>query len=112
MSSDGIGAIASFSSIHVGIFKEVFILFILKLNLNMTKTITIRDEVYEKLRMLKGDVSLSDFIERLIGGGKGIEVLKKIRETIELNSEEKETILKEIYRKRDEKRDFNDCLRY
>jgi predicted CopG family antitoxin len=56
--------------------------------------------------MLKGDASLSDLIERLIGGGKGIEVLKKIRENIELSSEEKEAILKEIYRKRDEKRAF------
>jgi len=78
----------------------------------MTKTITIRDDVYEKLRMLKGDVPLSDLIERLFGGGKGIEVLKKIRESIELSNEEKEAILEEIYRKRDEKRDFNDCLRY
>ena len=78
----------------------------------MTKTITIRDDVYEKLRMLKGDAPLSDLIERLFGGGKGIEVLKKIRENIELSSEEKEAILEEIYRKRDEKRDFNDCLRY
>jgi len=78
----------------------------------MSKTITIRDDVYEKLRMLKGDAPLSDFIERLFGGGKGIEVLKKIRESIELSSEEKEAILEEIYRKRDEKRDFNDCLRY
>jgi predicted CopG family antitoxin len=78
----------------------------------MAKTITIRDDVYEKLRMLKGDAPLSDLIERLIGGGKGIEVLKKIRESIELSSEEKEAILKEIYRKRNEKRDFNDCLRY
>ncbi len=81
----------------------------MKLNLNMTKTITIRDDVYEKLRMLKGDAPLSDFIERLFGGGKGIEVLKKIRESIELSGEEKEAILEEIYRKRDEKRDFNDC---
>ncbi|MGB2842584.1 MAG: antitoxin VapB family protein [Halobacteriota archaeon] len=78
----------------------------------MVKTITIKDDVYEKLRMLKGDASVSDLIERLIEGGKGIEVLKKIRETIELSSEEKEAILKEIYRKRDEKRDFDDRLRY
>ena len=65
----------------------------------MTKTITIRDDVYEKLRMRKGDAPLSDLIEKLIGGGKGIEVLKKIRENIELSGEEKEAILKEIYRK-------------
>ncbi|MBA5942393.1 MAG: antitoxin [Methanophagales archaeon] len=78
----------------------------------MTKTITIRDEVYERLRMLKGEASLSDLIERLVGWGRGIEVLKKIRENIELSGEEKKAILEEIYRKRDEKRDFNDCLRY
>ncbi|MFZ2070798.1 MAG: antitoxin VapB family protein [Halobacteriota archaeon] len=78
----------------------------------MVKTITIRDDVYEKLRMLKGDVSLSDLIERLITGGKGIEVLKKIRENMELSSEEKDAILKEIYGKRDERRDFDDCLGY
>ena len=51
-------------------------------------------------------------IEKLIVGGKGIEVLKKIRETIVLSSEEKEAILNAIYRKRDEKRDFDDSLRY
>jgi predicted CopG family antitoxin len=80
----------------------------------MVKTITIRDDVYEKLRVLKGDESLSDLIERMIGGGrgKGIDVLKKIRETIDLSSEEKEAVLKEIYNKRGEKRDFDDCLRY
>jgi len=51
-------------------------------------------------------------IEKLIVGGKGIEVLKKIRETIVLSSEEKEAILNAIYSKRDEKRDFDDSLRY
>ena len=71
----------------------------------MVKTITIRDDVYEKLRVLKGDESLSDLIERMIGGGrgKGIDVLKKIRETIDLSSEEKKTILKDIYVKRTER---------
>jgi len=52
-------------------------------------------------------------IERLIEGGKGIEVFKKIRETIELSSEEKVAILKEIYRKRDGQTcwqvRYNDC---
>ena len=47
------------------------------LNINMVKTITIRDEVYEKLCMLKGDAPLSDLIKKMIVGGKGIEVLKK-----------------------------------
>ena len=55
----------------------------------MTKTIMVRDDVYEKLCMLKGDAPLSDFIERLVEGGKGIEVLKKNRENIELSNEEK-----------------------
>jgi len=48
----------------------------------------------------------------MIVGGKGIEVLKKIRETIVLSSEEKEAILNAIYSKRAEKRDFDDSLRY
>ena len=76
-----------------------------KLKLSMVKTITIRDDVYEKLRVLKGDESLSDLIERMIGGGrgKGIDVLKKIRETIDLSSEEKEAVLKDIYVKRTER---------
>lgn len=79
-----------------------------KLKLSMVKTITIRDDVYEKLRVLKGDESLSDLIERMIGGGrgKGIDVLKKIRETIDISSEEKEAVLKEIYKRRGEKRDL------
>ena len=51
-------------------------------------------------------------IEKMIVGGKGIEVLKKIRETIELSSEEKEAILKAIHSKRDEKSEFDDRLRY
>ena len=50
--------------------------------------------------------------KKWLWGGKGIEVLKKIGETIELSSEEKEAILKAIHSKRDEKRDFDDRLRY
>ncbi len=78
----------------------------------MVKTITIRDDVYEKLCMLKGNAPLSDLIEKMIVGVKGIEVLKKIRETIVLSSEEKEAILNAIHSKRAEKREFDDILRY
>jgi hypothetical protein len=39
----------------------------------------------------------------LIEGRKGIKVLRKIRENIELSTEEKEAILKEIYSKRDKR---------
>jgi len=69
----------------------------------MVKTITIRDDVYEKLVALKGDESFSELIERLIEG-KGIEILKKIREKVELTSEEKKVMLREIYSKRAERR--------
>ena len=74
----------------------------------MAKTITIRDDLYERLRALKGDASLDDFIEQLIGGGKGTDVLRRMRKTLELSSAEKETILREIYAKREEKRAFVD----
>ena len=78
----------------------------------MSKTITIRDDLYEKLRALKGDASLNDFLEHLLGEGKGesknIELLKNLRKTLELRSAEKDTILKEIYAKREEKRVFDD----
>ncbi len=69
----------------------------------MAKTITIRDDVYEKLVALKGNESFSELIERLIEG-KGIDILKKIRERIELTSEEKEVMLKDIFSKRVERR--------
>ena len=67
----------------------------------MVKTITIKDDVYKKLVALKGDESFSELIERLIEG-KGIEILKKIREKVELTSEEKKVMLREIYSKRAE----------
>ena len=55
----------------------------------MAKTITIRDDVYEKLVALKGNESFSELIERLIEG-KGIDILKKIRERMmKLNSDVK-----------------------
>ncbi len=62
---------------------------------------TIRDEVYEKLVALNGDESSSELIERLVKG-KGIELLKKIREKVEITSEKKELMLGEIYSKKAE----------
>jgi len=81
---------------------------VLRINRTMAKTITIRDDLYERLRALKGDASLDDFIEQLLGGGKGTDVLRRMRKTLELSSEEKERILREIYMKREEKRAFDD----
>jgi len=69
----------------------------------MVKTITIRDDVYEKLVALKGDESFSELIERLIEG-RGVEILRKIRSKVNITPEEKEIMLKEIYAKRAEKR--------
>ncbi|MBN1456123.1 MAG: hypothetical protein JW945_07735 [Methanomicrobia archaeon] len=78
----------------------------------MSKTITIRDDLYEKLRARKGDASLNDFLEHLLGEGKeerkNIELLKNLRNTLELRSAEKDIILKGIYAKRGEKRAFDD----
>lgn len=82
-----------------------------KMDRTMAKTITIRDDLYEKLRVLKGDASLNDFLEHLLGEGegkeKGIELLRKLRKTLEFRSEEKDTILREIYAKQEEKRAFD-----
>jgi len=69
----------------------------------MVKTITIRNDVYEKLVALKGDESFSELIERLIEG-RGVEILRKIRNKVNMTQEEKEIMLKEIYAKRAEKR--------
>lgn len=73
----------------------------------MVKTITIRDDVYEKLMAIKGDESFSELIERLIEN-KGIEILRKIRSKVEISEEEKKRILEEIYSKRVERREFVD----
>jgi len=72
----------------------------------MVKTITIRDEVYRKLLAIKGRESFSDLIEKLIEE-RSVELLKKIRSKLELTSEEKERILKEIYARRGERRSFD-----
>jgi len=73
----------------------------------MVKTITIRDDVYRKLLAIKGEESFSELIERLIEG-KGVEILKKIRNRTEFSEEEKKIMLREIYAKREERRDFTD----
>ena len=73
----------------------------------MVKTITIKDKVYKKLIAHKGkDESFSDLFERLIEGNlhSGIDALKKIKGSIEFDKEDKDTILKDIALKRDERR--------
>jgi predicted CopG family antitoxin len=65
------------------------------------KTITIKKSVYQKLLAMKADnESFSDLFERLSKNNIGI--LKKLRGVVEF--ENKEEMLKDIYKKREEKR--------
>lgn len=56
----------------------------------MTKTITIRDEVYKKLLAVKReDESFSKLFERLLEGMNSVEILMKLRGCIEFRDKEK-----------------------
>ncbi|MEM0053370.1 MAG: antitoxin VapB family protein [Nitrososphaeria archaeon] len=69
----------------------------------MTKTITIRDEVYKKLLKVKREgESFSELFERLIENVSSVETLKKLRGCVEFK--DKEALLKEIYSLRAERR--------
>ena len=68
----------------------------------MVKTITIRDEVYGKLVMIKGkDESFSELFDRLVECSSSVETLKKLRGMVDFT--DKETMLSELYLKRAEK---------
>jgi len=69
----------------------------------LPKTITIRDEVYEKLLKVKREgESFSELFERLIEGMDPLETLKKLRGCVEFKDKEK--MLSEIYARREERR--------
>jgi len=69
----------------------------------LTKTITIRDEVYRKLLKIKREKeSLSDLFDRLAEGVNPIETLKGVRGCIEFRDKEK--MLSELYAARAEHR--------
>ena len=71
----------------------------------MVKTITIQDEVYEKLSAVKGeDESFSELFERLVEGADSIKILRRLRGTVEFKSGEKEKLLTEIKVRRAERR--------
>ena len=73
----------------------------------MVKTITIKDNVYKKLIAHKGkDESFSDLFERLIDENfhSSINVLKKLKGSLEFDKNDKSTILQDIAIKRDERR--------
>jgi predicted CopG family antitoxin len=67
----------------------------------MVKTITIRDEVYRKLIVIKReDESFSTLFERLADCQDSRQILTKLRASVEFEKEEKEQILSEISKKR------------
>ena len=69
----------------------------------MVKTITVRDEVYGKLVMIKGkDESFSELFDRLVECSSPVETLKKIRGKVDFT--DKETMLSELYLMRAERR--------
>jgi predicted CopG family antitoxin len=69
----------------------------------MVKTITIRDEVYGKLRAVKGNnESFSELFDRLVEGTSHVETLNKLRGRVEFT--DKEALLSELDSKRAEKR--------
>lgn len=71
--------------------------------ITLTKTVTIRDEVYRKLLEVKREgESFSDLFERLIEGANSLETLRKLRGCVEFR--DKDALLREIYATRTERR--------
>lgn len=69
----------------------------------LTKTISIRDEVYRKLLKVKREgESFSELFERLAEGMNPVETLKSLRGCVEFK--DKENMLSEIYAMRAERR--------
>ena len=69
----------------------------------MTKTLTIRDEVYQRLLKIKReDESFSELFERLVEGVDPVETLKRLRGCVEFR--DKEAMLSEISAARAERR--------
>jgi predicted CopG family antitoxin len=69
----------------------------------VTKTLTIKDEVYKKLAAVKDpDESFSDLFSRLVEGESSIEALKRLRGKVTFT--DKERLLHEVSARREEKR--------
>jgi len=69
----------------------------------LTKTLTIRDEVYKKLASIKRkDESFSELFERLVVGSDSHETLKRLRGSVEFRDKKK--MLEEIESLRSEHR--------
>jgi predicted CopG family antitoxin len=72
----------------------------------MVKTLTIRDDVYNRLVAIKAkDESFSELFERLAGHRGSLESIKRLRGSVEFKSAaEKEEFVRELTAKRKEKR--------
>lgn len=69
----------------------------------MTKTLTIKDDVYEKLIAVKDpDESFSELFVRLVEQGSSVEVLRKMRGKLIFTDKQK--LLSEISARREQKR--------
>ena len=69
----------------------------------MTKTLTIRDEVYRKLAAVKGPgESFSDLFDRLVEEESSVAVLKRLRGKVVFS--DRQSMLREISARREEKR--------
>ncbi len=69
----------------------------------VTKTITIREDIYKMLLSIKGaNESFSNFFERLVKSRSNIDKLKELRGTVKFRN--KEDFLKELLEKRRERR--------
>jgi predicted CopG family antitoxin len=66
-----------------------------------TKTITIREDVYNMLLSIKGTKeSFSKFFERMVISRRNVDKLKELRGFVEVK--DKDTLLKELSEKREE----------
>lgn len=71
----------------------------------MTKTITIRDEIYRKLLKIKREnESFSELFDRLVEDASPTEALKGLRACAEFNENDKDKMLSEIFAARAERR--------
>jgi len=70
------------------------------------KTLTIRDEVYQKLASIKREgESFSELFDRLVGDRSSVELLRDIRGSVTFaGPEEREAFVREITGKRGEVR--------
>ena len=71
----------------------------------MVKTLTIREDVYNKLIALKApDESFSDLFERLVERQGSLATLRSLRGSLQFRAEEKKSFLHDIQAKRGEER--------